>query len=239
MGKQTAISCTLMRGGTSKGPFFLASDLPRDEKIRDRVLLAVMGSPDLRQIDGIGGADPLTSKVAIVAKSSRPGVDVDYLFAQVVVDKPTVDVSPNCGNMLAGVGPFAIEKGLIKANDGVTAVRIFMENTGNLAIASIQTPGKIVRYDGDTAIAGVPGRAAPIAIDFLDTAGSVCDVMLPTGRARDTVLGVAVTCIDNGMPVVVLSAAALGKTGYESPKELESDQEFRNRLESLRWDAGA
>ena len=238
MSKQTAIPCTLMRGGTSKGPFFLAGDLPNDEQLRDRVLLAVMGSPDVRQIDGIGGADPLTSKVAIVSKSSRPNVDVDYLFAQVVVDKPTVDVSPNCGNMLAGVGPFAIEKGLVKASDHITQVRIYMVNTGNLAVASVHTPGNIVRYDGDTAIAGVPAAAAPIAIDFLDTAGSVCDSMLPTGNARDVVEGVEVSCIDNGMPVVVIPAASLGKTGYETPKDLENDKEFRQKLEAIRWAAG-
>jgi 4-oxalomesaconate tautomerase len=227
-----------MRGGTSKGPFFLASDLPRDEKQRDNVLLAVMGSPDVRQIDGIGGADALTSKVAIVSKSSRPNVDVDYLFAQVVLDKPIVDVSPNCGNMLAGVGPFAIEQGLVAAKEGLTKVTICMVNTGNLAVATVQTPNKSVQYNGDTVIAGVPGTAAPIAIDFLDTAGSVCASMLPTGRARDIVDGIEVTCIDNGMPVVVIPAAALGKTGYESPKELENDKEFRKQLESIRWAAG-
>jgi 4-oxalomesaconate tautomerase len=238
MTKQTAIPCTLMRGGTSKGPFFLASDLPSDEKLRDRVLLAVMGSPDVRQIDGIGGADALTSKVAIVSKSSQPNVDVDYLFAQVVLDKAIVDVSPNCGNMLAGVGPFAIEKGLVAAQDGETKVSIYMVNTGNLAVATINTPGKIVQYDGDTAIAGVPGTGAPIAIDFLDTAGSVCESMLPTGNARDVIEGIAVTCIDNGMPVVVIPAASLGKTGYESPKDLESDKEFRKKLEAIRWAAG-
>src|SRR5215813_5091336 len=160
---QTRIPCVLMRGGTSKGPFFRAEDLPTDVDLRDRVLLAVMGSPDLRQIDGIGGADPLTSKVAIVSKSERPDVDVDYLFAQVVLDKPLVDVSPNCGNMLAAVGPFAIERGLVAAQEGETRVSIYMVNTGNLAVATIKTPGKVVQYDGDTAIAGVPGTAAPIA----------------------------------------------------------------------------
>jgi 4-oxalomesaconate tautomerase len=227
-----------MRGGTSKGPFFLASDLPADAKLRDRVLLAVMGSPDLRQIDGIGGADALTSKVAIVSKSTQPNVDVDYLFAQVVIDKAIVDVSPNCGNMLAGVGPFAIEKGLVKATSPTTEVSIYMVNTGNLAVATIATPEGIVRYDGDTAIAGVPGTGAPIAIDFLDTAGSVCASMLPTGNACDVVEGVEVTCIDNGMPVVVIPAASLGKTGYESPKDLENDQNFRKKLEAIRWAAG-
>jgi 4-oxalomesaconate tautomerase len=235
---QTAIPATLMRGGTSKGPFFLASDLPSDVALRDRVLLAVMGSPDLRQIDGVGGAEPLTSKVAIVSKSSRPNVDVDFLFAQVSLDKPIVDTSPNCGNMLAGVGPFAIEKGLVPARDPTTKVAIYMVNTGNLAVATVQTPDGVVRYDGDTAISGVPGTAAAIPIDFLDTAGSVCESMLPTGRARDTINGIEVTCIDNGMPVVVIPASALGKTGYEAPKELENDAEFRKRLEALRLAAG-
>jgi 4-oxalomesaconate tautomerase len=236
---QTAIACTLMRGGTSKGPFFLATDLPADAALRDRVLLAVMGSPDPRQIDGLGGAEPLTSKVAIVSRSERPGVDVDYLFAQVVIDKPLVDVSPNCGNMLAGVAPFAIERGLVKAFDPVTQVAIYMVNTGNLALATVQTPAGVVRYDGEAAIAGVPGTAAPIAVDFLDTAGSVCDVMLPTGHARDHVEGIDVTCIDNGMPVVVIPARALGKSGYESPKDLDADQAFKARLERVRLAAGA
>jgi 4-oxalomesaconate tautomerase len=238
MPAQIGIACTLMRGGTSKGPFFLASDLPADIAARDRVLLAVMGSPDPRQIDGIGGADPLTSKVAIIAKSPEPDVDVDFLFAQVLIDKPSVDVSPNCGNMLAAVAPFAIEKGLVAAADPLTRVRIRMVNTGNLAVASVATPAGVVRYDGDTAIAGVPGVAAPIAIDFLDTTGSVCSCLLPTGHARDRLEGIEVTCIDNGMPVVVIPAAALGKTGYESPQELEADKAFKARLEKVRLEAG-
>jgi 4-oxalomesaconate tautomerase len=228
-----------MRGGTSKGPFFLASDLPQEAQARDRVLLAVMGSPDLRQIDGLGGAEPLTSKVAIVSKSQRAGVDVDFLFAQVLIDKPLVDVSPNCGNMLAGVGPFAIERGLVAATDPVTPVSIYMVNTGNLAVASVQTPGGEVRYDGETAIAGVPGTAAPIQIDFLDTAGSVCESLLPTGHARDRIDGIDVTCIDNGMPVVVVAASAFGKSGYETPAELDADKAFKARLEQLRLAAGA
>jgi 4-oxalomesaconate tautomerase len=236
--RQTAIPCTLMRGGTSKGPFFLASDLPSDPALRDRVLLAVMGSPDPRQIDGVGGAEPLTSKVAIISKSARPGLDVDYLFAQVGIDKALVDVSPTCGNMLAGVGPFAIEKGLVPARDPKTRVSIYLVNTENTAVATVLTPGGVVRYDGDTAIAGVPGTAAPIQIDFKDTAGSVCDSLLPTGRVRDRVEGIEVTCIDNGMPVVVIPASALGKTGYESPKELEADAEFRRRLENVRLAIG-
>src|SRR6476660_2130463 len=156
---QTAIPCTLMRGGTSKGPFFLASDLPSDVQLRDRVLLAAMGSPDTRQINGIGGADPLTSKAAIISRSSRQGTDVDYLFAQVSVDRPLVDVSPTCGNMLAAVGPFAVERGLVVARDPVTPVAIYMVNTETVAVAHVPTPGGCVTYDGDASIAGVPGTA--------------------------------------------------------------------------------
>jgi len=236
---QTAIPCTLMRGGTSKGPFFLAFDLPADPALRDRVLLAVMGSPDARQIDGIGGADTLTSKVAIVSPSSRPDADVDYLFLQVVPDEPRVDASQNCGNMLAGIGPFAIEKGLVPAADGVTKVRIHMVNTASIAVATVQTPGGRVRYDGAARIDGVPGTAAPIVIDFLDIAGgSTGGALLPTGNARDVVEGVEATLIDNGMPVVVMRASDFGKTGRESPAELEADTELKARVEAVRLAAG-
>ena len=235
---QTRIPCMLMRGGTSKGPFFLATDLPDRVELRDRVLLAAMGSPDGRQIDGIGGADPLTSKVAIIARSSRPGIDVDYLFAQVAIDRPLVDVTPNCGNMLAGVGPFAIERGLVPGRDPITSVRIYMVNTGNTAVAHVPTPGGEVTYDGEAAIAGVPGTAAAIRIDFLNTAGSVCGALLPTGNALDELDGIKATLIDNGMPVVVLRAADFGKSGYETPAQLDGDQEFKRRLEQIRIVAG-
>ena len=235
---QTPIACTLMRGGTSKGPFFLASDLPSDIPLRDRVLLAVMGSPDARQIDGVGGADPLTSKVAIVSRSSRPGIDVDYLFAQVSVDRPLVDVTPNCGNMLAGVGPFAVERGLVEPRGLITTVRIYMVNTGNIAVAHVPTPDGVAVYDGTASIAGVPGTAAAIRIDFLDTAGSVCGALLPTGHSRDELDGIEATLIDNGMPVVVLRAADLGKSGYETPAELDADKRFKARLEEIRILAG-
>lgn len=209
------IPCTMMRGGTSKGPFFRAADLPDDPAVRDRVLLALMGSPDMRQIDGMGGAHPLTSKVAVVGPSTRPDADVDYLFLQVVVSEPRVDTSQNCGNMLAGVGPFAIERGLAAAQSDVTRVRIHMVNTNSVAIASVQTPAKQIAYEGDARIDGVPGTAAPVVIDFLDIAGSSCGKLLPTGHSVDTVEGVRVTCIDNGMPVVVLRASDLGCTGAE------------------------
>jgi 4-oxalomesaconate tautomerase len=227
-----------MRGGTSKGPFFLASDLPSDVQLRDRVLLAVMGSPDARQIDGIGGAEPLTSKVAIISRSLRPGIDVDYLFAQVAVDRPLVDVTPNCGNMLAGVGPFAIERSLVASLDPVSPVKIYMVNTGNVAVAHVPTPDGQVSYEGEASIAGVPGTSAAIRIDFLDTAGSVSGALLPTGNPVDELDGIEATLIDNGMPVVVLRAADFGKSGYELPPELDVDKAFKQRLEQIRILAG-
>ncbi len=236
--RQRAIPAVLMRGGTSKGPYFLAADLPADRETRDRVLLAVMGSPDVRQIDGIGGSDPLTSKVAMVSVSDRPDADVDFLFAQVSVDKALVDTTPNCGNMLAGVGPFAIEKGLIAAADPETVVRIHTVNTGMIAEATIQTPGGVVEYDGDARIDGAPGTAAPVVVNFIDLAGSVCDGLLPTGNAVDKIDGVDVTCIDNGMPVVILSAADVGITGYESRDDLNANERLKARLEQIRLPAG-
>lgn len=231
---QTRIPCTLMRGGTSKGPYFLASDLPEDESLRDRVLLAAMGSPDPRQIDGLGGADSLTSKAALVRSSSRDGIDVDYLFAQVKIDEDAVDVTPNCGNMLAGVGPFAIERGLVVAGDPVTRVRVYMVNSGSVADVTVQTPGGRVDYAGEARIDGVPGTAAPLLIDFLDTAGSACGSLLPTGNLIDEVEGVQVTCIDNGMPVVLIRAADLGRSGYEDRGALNADETLRERLEGIR-----
>lgn len=227
-----------MRGGTSKGPFFLADRLPADTAVRDRVLLAIMGSPDVRQIDGLGGADSLTSKVAIVSRSSRADADVDYLFLQVVVNEPRVDGSQNCGNMLAGIGPFAIENGLVPITGERTKVRIHMVNTASIAVADIQTPGGAVQYDGDAAIDGVPGTAAPVLLDFLDIAGSSCGALLPTGHARDVIEGVETTLIDNGMPVVLMRASDLGKTGYESPADLEKDMALKARVEAIRLAAG-
>ena len=236
---QRAIPCTVMRGGTSKGLYFLARDLPADRLQRDQVLLAAMGSPDARQIDGMGGADPLTSKVAVIGPPSRPDADVDYLFLQVVVDAPRVDDSQNCGNLLAGVGPFAIEQGLVPARGDMTPVRIHMVNSASIAVAQIETPGGCPRYDGSARIDGVPGTAAPILLEFLDVAGSTCGALLPTGRACDVVEGVEVTCIDNGMPVVLLRAADLGKTGYETPAALEADAALKARIDTIRLAAGA
>ena len=235
---QTAIPCTVMRGGTSKGLYFKLADLPADITTRDAVLLAAMGSPDPRQIDGMGGAHPLTSKVAVVGPSTRDDADVDYLFLQVVVDKAEVSDSQNCGNMLAGVGPFAIEEGLVAIAGDVTPVRIHMVNTGAIAKAYVSTPNGAVEYEGDARIDGVPGTSAAIPIDFLDVAGSSCGALLPTGNVVDEVHGVQVTCIDNGMPVVVLRAADFGKTGRESPEELEADAELKKRVEAIRLELG-
>jgi len=234
----TGIRCMLMRGGTSKGAYFLAADLPSAPAARDRVLLAAMGSPDPRQVDGVGGAHPLTSKAALVSISDLPDCDIDFLFCQVVVDKPMVDTTPNCGNILAGVGPFAIERGLIAAQDPVTRVRVRTLNTGTIAELLIETPGGKVNYEGDARIDGVPGTAAPIAIDFLDAAGSVCGSLLPTGNAVDMIAGVPCTLIDNGMPVIVLEAASVGRTGYEPRDVLDRDVELKAKLEEIRIAAG-
>jgi 4-oxalomesaconate tautomerase len=233
-----AIPCILMRGGTSKGPFFIEGDLPEDVETRDRVLLAIMGSPDKRQIDGIGGADPLTSKAGIVGVSKRDGVDLEFLFAQVGIDRPLVDTTPNCGNMLAAVVPFAIDRGLIEPRGDVTTARVLTLNTGMLSDITVQTPGRRVASVGDCHIDGVPESHAPIAIDFLDIAGSVCDSLLPTGNVIDDIDGIAVTCIDNGMPVVVIAAASLGRSGYETRDELNADVELKRNLEEIRLKAG-
>jgi 4-oxalomesaconate tautomerase len=235
---QIAIPCTAMRGGTSKGLFFHAKDLPATPAVRDRVLLAAMGSPDPRQIDGLGGGHPLRSKVAIIAPPSRIDADVDYLFLQVAVDDADVRDTQNCGNMLAGVGPFAIEQGMVAALDGSTPVRIHMLNSGTMAVAHVMTPGGVVTYSGDTHIDGVPGTGAPVVLDFLDVAGSSCNSLLPTGNALDHEQGFAVTCIDNGMPVVLLRAADFKKTGRESPEALEADTALKQQLESIRLGLG-
>lgn len=235
---EKGVRCMWMRGGTSKGGYFLAEDLPEDRGARDAFLLRIMGSPDIRQIDGMGGADPLTSKVAVIKRSARDGVDVNYLFLQVFVDRAIVTDAQNCGNILAGVGPFAIERGLVEARDGATDVRIFMENTGQIAVATVATPDKRVTYAGDARIDGVPGTAAPIPVEFQDTAGSSCGALLPTGNAVDVVEGVEVTMIDNGMPCVVMRAADLGVTGYETPEQLEADTPLRDKLEAIRLKAG-
>jgi 4-oxalomesaconate tautomerase len=234
---QRPIPAYLMRGGSSKGLYFRAEDLPADEAERDRVLVAAMGS-DRRQIDGVGGAHPLTSKVAIVRPSAEAEADVDYLFAQVVVGEGRVDTTPNCGNMLAAVGPFALETGMLRAEAGETRVRVRMLNTGNLCELIVKTPDGRVEYQGDARIDGVPGTAAPIVCNYLDVAGSVCGSLLPTGKRIDVVDGIEVTCIDNGMPVVCLRASDLGITGYETREGLDANDTLKDKLESIRLGVG-
>lgn len=233
-----SIPCTLMRGGTSKGLFFHERDLPAERESRDRVLLAAMGSPDPRQIDGVGGAHPLTSKIAVIRPSSVAHADVDYLFLQVVVDKAEVSDSQNCGNILAGVGPWAIENGLVPIAGDVTPVRIRMLNTASIAVAYVPTPNGAVEYEGDARIDGVPGTAAAIPLEFLDVAGSSCGALLPTGSAVDEIDGVPVTCIDNGMPVVVLRAQDFDLSGDETPEQLESNAALKSRIEAIRLAIG-
>jgi len=235
---QTALKTLFMRGGTSRGPFFDAADLPSDSVVRDRVLLAVMGSPDPRQIDGLGGAHPLTSKVGLVRRSTAPGVDLEFLFAQLQPANDTVDTTPNCGNMLAAVVPFALETGMVVAQGAQTTLRVLTLNTDMQCDITVQTPNGRVAYDGDARIDGVPGYSAPITINFLDTAGSVCAGLLPTGNVCDVIDGVRVTCIDNGMPLVLLRADAVGRTGYESVSDLNADVALKSRLEHLRIACG-
>ena len=246
------VPCLFMRGGTSKGPFFNAADLPADQAHRDRVLLAIMGSPDKRQIDGLGGAHPLTSKVGIVSRSNTPGVDLDFLFAQLQPDKDTVDTTPNCGNMLAAVVPFALQTGMLQAQGNTTTLRVLTLNTDMQCDITVQTPmgpdgERFVNDTGDARMDGAPGTSAPISINFLDTAGSVCNGLLPTGRVKDRVqvlptdkLGgfepfeIDVTCIDNGMPLVLFKASDMGRTGYETAEALNADTELKTRIEALR-----
>src|SRR6056300_454512 len=232
------VRCMWMRGGTSKGGYFLKEELPSAQAERDAFLLSMMGSPDPVQIDGMGGADPITSKIAVVSKSEREDADVDYLFLQAFVDQAIITDAQNCGNILAGVGPFAIERGLVEATDGETKVRIYMENTGQIAIATVQTPGGIVSYRGDSKIDGVPGTHAAVPLEFLDTAGSSCGALLPTGNMADTINGVECTLIDNGMPVVVLRAEDMGISGTETREELDANGELKAKLEAIRLRAG-
>lgn len=231
---QTKIPCVLMRGGTSRGPLFHARDLPADPALRDRVLLRLMGSPDAKQIDGLGGATTVTSKVAIISPSDHPWAQVDYLFAQVAINESIVDTSPSCGNMIAAVAPFAIEEGLVLAADGETTVRIRNVNTNSLIEATVKTPGGCVTYEGDTAISGVPATGASIHLCLHNVVGSKTAKLLPTGNPCDVIDGVAVSCMDVAMPMVFVPASEMGKTGHESKAELDGDADFLRRLESLR-----
>lgn len=235
---EDGIRCLWMRGGTSKGAYFLAQDLPADPKARDDLLLRIMGSPDPRQIDGIGGADPLTSKVAVLSPPTRSDADVDYLFLQVFVDQPLVSGAQGCGNILAGVGPAAIERGLVAVTGKETDVRIHMVNSGEVAVARISTPGGRVDYSGDTSIAGVPGTHAAVPLLFANIAGFMCGALLPTGNEVDEIDGVEATLIDNGMPCVIMRAGDFGLSGEESREDLEANEALKARIEAIRLKAG-
>ncbi len=233
-----SIPATLYRGGTSKGPLFLAQDLPRDKAVLDAVLLAAMGSPHKRQVDGVGGAESLTSKVVIVSRSHRPDADVDYLFAQVNPESPLVDYSSNCGNMLSAIAPFAVEKGLVQAGSPTTTVRIYNANTDSLIEATIQTPDRQVRYAGDAMIDGVPGTASAVVENFAGTVGSKTKKLLPTSEVVETIDGLLVTCIDVAVPAVLVHAESLGLSGAESKAELDANKELIARLDRIRVEAG-
>ena len=238
---QTAIPYMHFRGGSSKGLFFRATDLPADEAVRNKIILKAMegvGQGDPRQIDGLGGGTSLTSKVAIVSLSKNKDADIDYFFLQVVIGKGKISTAQTCGNILAGVVPFAVECGMIKANNPTTSARVNMVNTGGICEVTIETPGGKVNYAGNAKVDGVPGTAAPIICNYLDTAGATCGALLPTGNIKDTVEGIEVTCIDNGMPAVIIRASDLGITGYETPTELDANEDLKNKLESIRLQIG-
>ncbi|MEM7082989.1 MAG: 4-oxalomesaconate tautomerase [Pseudomonadota bacterium] len=238
MDTQTRISCSLVRGGTSRGLYFLTDDLPLDPRERDRILISVMGGPDLLQIDGVGGGHSLTNKVALVSRSRRQDADLDYLFLQVAPQSQTVSTAQNCGNILAGVGPFAIENGLIVPSGMHTRMTVHMVNSGNRCELSVETPGGLVEVNGDARIDGVPGTGSPIVCSYLDIAGSVTGSLLPTGNQKDMFEEIEVTCIDNGMPVAVISASDLGLSGKESPDSLDANEPLKQRLETLRLIVG-
>ncbi|MCP1313729.1 MULTISPECIES: 4-oxalomesaconate tautomerase [unclassified Halomonas] len=233
-----SIPCVIMRGGTSRGPFIRMKDLPDEPEQRAEILLSLMGSGHALQIDGIGGGDPLTSKVAIVERSTHPEADVDYLFAQVDVVNKRVDFNPNCGNMLSAVGPYAIESGLVEPCDGMTVVRVHNLNTQRLIECQVPTPSKQVEYEGNVTISGVPGSAAGIQLSFLDIMGSKTGQLLPTGHARETIADIEVSCIDAATPVMLLRASSVGLSGHETPAELDANTALLERLESLRLEAG-
>lgn len=231
---QTAIPFYFFRGGSSRGPFFNRADLPADRDTLSAVLVAALGSGHPLNIDGIGGGNAVTTKVAMLSKSDDDSADIDYFFAQVSVEDRLVDYKPTCGNMMIAVGPAAIEMGLLPAHEDVTEVRIRAVNTGATVNAQIQTPKGAVTYEGETAIDGVPGTAAPISLEFTNVAGASTGHLLPTGNPSDEIDGIEVTCIDFAMPMVIARAADFGLTGYESRDELDANRDFFDRMEQIR-----
>jgi 2-methylaconitate cis-trans-isomerase PrpF len=231
------IKCTMYRAGTSKGAYFLENDLPKNTEERHNLLLKIMGSPDVRQIDGIGGATSVTTKVAIISPSKREGIDVDYKFIQVMVDEPIVDDKPTCGNILTAVGVFALERGLANIEDGETTVNIYDINTGAIISQTIKTPNRYISYKGDLEIAGVPGTASPIELFFKNISGGKTGSYLPTRNSIDIFNEIEVTCLDISMPVVFARASDMGISGYETPQELDDNKELFKKLESIREEA--
>lgn len=232
------IPCMMIRGGTSRGVFLKASDLPRDTALRDRMLVAIIGSPHPLQIDGVGGGNPLTCKIAIVGPSPDPRADVDYLFAQVGINEAVVDTKANCGNILAGVAPFALETGLVAARSPSTTIRIRNVNTGMVTRATVNTPGGRLRYDGDQRMSGLAVPASPVHLSFEDAAGSLTDKLLPTGRAEEEIAGVAVSLVDYSIPVMIAAAESFGLSGYETPAELDANRDLFDAVERMRLVAG-
>lgn len=235
--QEKSIPYMMIRGGSSKGIFFKKDDLPSNEKSKNQIILDIVGR-DKRQIDGLGGANPLTSKVAIVNPSTNKNADVDFLFVQVVVGENRVDTSPNCGNILSGVGIFAIESGMVKPKNGTTSIKVNMLNSNKICELIMQTPNKKLTFKGESKIDGVLGTSAPIICNYMDIEGSICGALFPTGKKQDIVDGVNITCIDNGMPVVVIDAKELNISGYESCEELIANEELKKRVESIRLKAG-
>jgi hypothetical protein len=235
---QTAIPYLFMRGGTSRGPYLNRADLPEDLETLAEVLIAIIGAGHPLNIDGIGGGASVTTKVAMLSRSKDDWADVDYFFAQVSVEDRLVDFKPTCGNILSGVGPAAVEMGLVPAQGGETPVNIRAVNTEARVAAVVQTPGGQVSYDGTTQIDGVPGTSAPVALQFMETVGGVTGAFLPTGNLVDVIDGIAVTCMDVAMPMVIATAADFGLTGYESASELDENRDFFARMEALRLKAG-
>ncbi len=235
---QRAIPTIVMRGGTSRGPYFNAADLPEDRESLARVLISAMGAGAPLQVDGIGGGAPTTSKVAMLSRSNHDWAEIDYFFAQVHATEASVDFTPSCGNILAGVGPAAIEMGLAEAGSGETKVCIHNVNTGALIEAVVQTPGATVTYEGDARIDGVPGTAAPILLNFMHVIGSRTGKLFPTGKRIEEIGGIAVTCIDVAMPMVIARAESFGLSGYESAQELDDNRAFYDRMEPIRCEAG-
>lgn len=235
---QTAIPFLLMRGGTSRGPYMNRADLPQDLDTLAEVLIAIVGSGHPLNIDGLGGGAAVTTKVAMLSRSDDEWADVDYFFAQVSVEDRLVDFKPTCGNILSGVGPAAIEMGLVEAQEGQTPVKIRAVNTEARIAAIVQTPGKAVSYEGTVQIDGVPGMSAPVALQFMDTVGGVTGSFLPTGNLIDKINGIEVTCMDVAMPMVIAKAESFGLTGYETAAELDENADFFARMDAIRLEAG-